>query len=117
MLVNMAAATDKRFKRADSGLAVGFTNLECGLFANSLSGASMNPARSFGPAVFAGGSALADVWIYFVGPFIGAVLAAGLYEVIRGNKYAKNALEEPPTEEELLKEVREQARAGARSTV
>src|SRR5436305_10083409 len=82
MLVNMASATDKRFKRADSGLAVGFVILVSGLMANSLSGGSMNLARSVGPALFAGESALADVWIYFVGPFLGALLVVGLFQVI-----------------------------------
>src|SRR5579859_870558 len=84
MLVNMAAATDKRFKRSDSGLTVGFVILVSGLMGNSLSGASMNPARSLAPALFAGGSPLASVWMYFVGPFIGALLAVGIYQAIRG---------------------------------
>jgi len=71
-----------------------------GLMANSISGGSMNPARSLGPALFAGGSALADVWIYVVGPFLGALLAVGVYQVIRGsNDHTKDVLEEPPDEE------------------
>lgn len=101
MLVNMASATDKRFKRADSGLAVGFVILVSGLMGNSLSGASMNPARSLGPALFAGGNAISDVWLYFVGPFLGAILAVGLYQVIRGSsEHTKDVLEEPPDEDE-----------------
>ena len=99
MLVNMAAATDKRFKRSDSGLTVGFVILVSGLMGNSLSGASMNPARSLGPALFAGGSPLASVWIYFVGPFIGAILAVGIYQAIRGGDgNVKEVLEELPDE-------------------
>src|SRR5436853_5822158 len=46
MLVNMASATDKRFKRADSGLAVGFVFLVSGLMANSIYGGCKNPALS-----------------------------------------------------------------------
>ncbi len=100
MLVNMASATDKRFKRSDSGLAVGFVILVSGLMGNSLSGASMNPARSLGPALFAGGSSLANVWLYFVGPFIGAMLAVVVYQAIRGGDgNAKDVLEEMPEEE------------------
>jgi glycerol uptake facilitator-like aquaporin len=115
MLVNMASATDKRFKRADSGLAVGFLILVSGLMANSLSGGSMNPARSLGPALFAGGSALSDVWIYFVGPFLGALLAVGVYQVIRGsNEHTKDVLEEPPDEE---KSTLERKQEGERSEV
>ena len=57
----------------------------------------MNPARSLAPALFAGGSVLATVWIYFVGPLIGAVLGAVAYELIRGSEEnAKDVLEEPP---------------------
>jgi glycerol uptake facilitator-like aquaporin len=101
MLVNMAAATDKRFKRSDSGLTVGFVILVAGLMGNSLSGASMNPARSLGPALFAGGSSLASVWIYFVGPFIGAILAVLVYEAIRGgDENVKDVLEELPDNDE-----------------
>ncbi len=101
MLVNMAAATDKRFKRSDSGLTVGFVILVSGLMGNSLSGASMNPARSLGPALFAGGSPLASVWIYFVGPFIGAILAVMVYQAIRGGDgNVKDVLEELPDDED-----------------
>ena len=60
----------------DAALAVGATIGLCGLFAATLSGASMNPARSFGPALVDGN--LGDVWPYFVGPLIGAVVAVGL---------------------------------------
>ena len=107
MLVNMAAATDKRFKRSDSGLTVGFVILVAGLMGNSLSGASMNPARSLGPALFAGGSQLAIVWIYFVGPFIGAFLAVLIYRAIRGGDgNVKDVLEQMPGRKELERPVR-----------
>src|SRR5205807_5554068 len=86
MLVSMATATDKRFNRSNGGLTVGFVIIVSGLFANSLSGGSMNPARSFAPAVFAGGAAFASVWMFFVGPAIGAALGAIIYEGIRGRE-------------------------------
>lgn len=44
----------------------------------ALTGASLNPARSFGPAIFAGGSALTHYWVYLVSPLIGAAIAAFL---------------------------------------
>ncbi len=100
MLVNMASATDKRFKRSDSGLAVGFVILVSGLMGNSLSGASMNPARSLGPALFAGDTSLANVWLFFVGPFVGAIVAVVVYQAIRGGDgNTKDVLEELPDEE------------------
>ena len=44
----------------------------------------MNPARSFGPALFAGGEALSRYWIYLVGPPVGAMIAVGCAVILRG---------------------------------
>ena len=46
----------------------------------------MNPARSIAPALYAGGSALEHLWIFIVGPFIGACCAAGIWKVIETKK-------------------------------
>ena len=52
----------------------------------------MNPARSLGPALLAGGAALGNYWIYVVGPIAGAVVAARLYETMRdGARHAHGA--------------------------
>jgi hypothetical protein len=52
----------------------------------------MNPARSLGPALFAGSSALSAYWIYAIGPLAGALIAALLYEAMRGGEeHAKGA--------------------------
>jgi MIP family channel proteins len=107
MLVSMASATDKRFKRSDSGLTVAFTILAAGLFGNSLSGASMNPARSLAPALFAGGDALNVLWLYLVAPPIGAILGALIYEFLRGDsENARAVLEEPPIKKWEVVEVK-----------
>lgn len=106
MMISMGTATDKRFVRADGGLAVGFVIIVCGLFANSLTGGSMNPARSLGPALFAGGEALSTIWLYFVGPFIGATLGALVYELIRGHEHhAKPVLEEFPVKKRKIQQL------------
>lgn len=98
MLVSMGTATDKRFKRSEGGLTVGFTIIVAGLFGNSLSGASMNPARSLAPAAFAGSAALPTLWLYLIGPLVGACLGALAYELCRGGEeHAKDALDELPT--------------------
>lgn len=93
MLICIAVATEKRFDHSIGQFARG-AGITCFcLFAAPLSGGSLNPARSLGPAIFVGGSLLADVWIYWLGPCVGAILAAWLYEMIREGK--ENALEAP----------------------
>ena len=83
MLVIMAVATDRRVSGTIPALAIGFTVVAGVLIGGPITGGSMNPARSFGPALFAGGAALANYWLYVVGPMIGTSLAAFLYENIR----------------------------------
>lgn len=60
-----------------AGLAIGLTLVLCILMGGPLTRASLNPARTLGPAIASGN--YADIWLYFVGPAIGAVLAALLY--------------------------------------
>lgn len=92
MLVIMAVATDRRVPGAIPGLAIGLTVALCALFGGPATGASMNPARSLGPALFAGGPALAQLPIYVLGPIIGALIAAFCYEALRdGETHAQPA--------------------------
>jgi MIP family channel proteins len=93
MLVFMSTATDRRVNRGIVGLAVGLTVTFAGFFAGPLTGGSLNPARSTAPALFAGGRALAEVWIYWLGPLIGAASGAIIFELMRGGK--QYALETP----------------------
>ena len=86
MLVIIAVATDKRANGAVPGLAIGLTVVFDVLIGGAVTGGSMNPARSLGPALFAGGAALTHYWVYVVGPVLGAVAAAWLYEAIRGGE-------------------------------
>lgn len=80
MLVIMAVATDSRVPRGVAGLAIGAAvGIDC-LAAGKCCGASMNPARSLGPAVFAGGPALGTLWLYVCAPILGAVAAALVYQ-------------------------------------
>ncbi len=64
-----------------AGLAIGLTLVACILMGGPLTRASLNPARTLGPAIAAGAehAQWGNIWLYFVGPFIGAVLAALLY--------------------------------------
>ncbi|MBI4175593.1 MAG: aquaporin [Candidatus Aenigmarchaeota archaeon] len=64
-----------------AGLVIGLYLGAAQLFAIPFSGASLNPARSFGPAVLAGGQAWSQLWIYFAGPIIGAIIGLLAYRV------------------------------------
>lgn len=92
MLVIIAVATDSRVNGAVPGLAIGLTVVFDVLIGGPITGGSMNPARSLGPALFAGGAALSHYWIYVVGPGLGAIVAVLAYEAIRGGEiHAKGA--------------------------
>ncbi len=92
MLVIMAVATDKRVSGPVPAIAIGLTVAMAILLGGPISGASMNPVRSFAPAVFAGGAAWAALPIYLIGPIVGAVLAAFIYEALRdGETHAQSA--------------------------
>ena len=82
MFVIMAVATDTRAVGAAAALAIGGTVGLDALFAGPVTGASMNPARSLGPALAAG--EWQDFWIYLAGPAVGASLGAVAYQAVRG---------------------------------
>ena len=86
MFVIMAVATDARAIGAAAAIAIGGTVALDSLFGGGVTGASMNPARSFGPALVAG--EWHDFWVYIVGPLLGAVAAAFAYQVVRGGEVA-----------------------------
>jgi len=81
--VILGTAHNQRLVGHNAAFAVAGTIALAGLFAGPVSGASMNPARSFGPALL--GEALGSYWIYLVGPVIGALLAAGMAWLLRGS--------------------------------
>lgn len=59
-----------------AGLVIGLTLVLIHLLGIPLTGTSVNPARSFSPAIFAGGEALSQLWIFIVAPIVGGILAA-----------------------------------------
>ncbi len=65
-----------------AGLAIGLALVLVHLVCIRYTGTSVNPARSFGPALFQGGSAMVNLWIFIVGPFIGGALASVVWRVI-----------------------------------
>lgn len=92
MFVIMSVATDKRVNAAIPAIAIGLVVVVGVLIGGPVTGGSMNPARSFGPALVTGGAALANYWLYVVGPMIGASIAALLFEAVRLEpEHAKSA--------------------------
>ncbi|MHB8605576.1 MAG: MIP/aquaporin family protein [Thermoplasmatota archaeon] len=79
--VIVAVATDERAPRGAAGLAIGLAVTAAIFFAGPLTGASLNPARSLGPALVAGD--FRDLPLYLVAPVAGAIAAMRLYEVLR----------------------------------
>ena len=65
-----------------AGLAIGLTLVLVHLVCIRYTGTSVNPARSIAPAVFEGGKALTQLWIFIVAPFVGAALAAGVWKAL-----------------------------------
>lgn len=83
--VIIGTATQHRVVGPNAAIAVGATIAACSLIGKSVSGASMNPARSFGPAVVSGD--LGHLWIYLAGPATGAVIAVLVALVIHPRKH------------------------------
>ncbi len=71
--------TSKVENTAVTGLVIGLTLTLVHILGIALTGTSVNPARSLMPAIFAGGDALSQVWIFIVGPLVGGALAAVVY--------------------------------------
>ncbi|WP_436418123.1 MIP family channel protein [Petrimonas sulfuriphila] len=65
-----------------AGLAIGLALVLVHIVCIPITGTSVNPARSIGPAIFQGGAALAQLWVFIVAPFLGAVIAAFVWKGI-----------------------------------
>jgi MIP family channel proteins len=86
MLVIMSVATDTRAVGEAAAIAIGGTVGLDAMFGGPISGASMNPARSTGPALVAGD--LHALWLYILAPLVGAAIAAVTYQFLRGKPVA-----------------------------
>jgi MIP family channel proteins len=94
MFVIMAVATDRRVADGFAAIAVGLTVGFCAMVGGPLTGASMNPARSLGPAV-AGGSWHGH-WLYWIAPITAMMAAARVYDVLRHVEPPRGAAEAAP---------------------
>lgn len=84
MFVVISVATDTRAVGEFAAVAIGGTVATLALFAGPVSGASLNPARSIGPALLSG--RLDNLWIYIVGPMVGFVLGALAYQLLKDRR-------------------------------
>lgn len=77
-------ATDERAPKGYAGLAIGLGLTIIHLISIPVTNTSVNPARSTGPALFAGGWALSQLWLFWIAPLIGGVLAGFIYPFVAG---------------------------------
>lgn len=82
----MLFVTSKKENGAVAGIVIGLTLTLVHLLGLGFTGTSVNPARSFGPALLQGGAALGDLWIFILAPSVGAVLAALTYKYFTSKK-------------------------------
>ena len=82
VLVVLGTTDAKKGAGNFAGLAIGLSLILIHLVGIHYTGTSVNPARSIGPALFQGGIALTDLWVFIVGPFIGAALSACVWKAI-----------------------------------
>ena len=85
VLVILGVTSKKKYEKC-AGLVIGFTLTLVHIFGIHFTGTSVNPARSFGPAIFAGGDALSCLWVFIVAPLVGGALAAGIYTLVIKSK-------------------------------
>jgi len=82
-LLTILGVTADSSKSTNAGIVIGLTLTFVHIVGIPLTGTSVNPARSIGPALFAGGQALKDLWVFILAPFAGAVLAAFVYRLFK----------------------------------
>lgn len=79
-------ATSKGANNKFAGIAIGLTLVLVHIVCIPITGTSVNPARSIGPAIFQGGEALSQLWLFIIAPFLGAAISAIVWKVIDTEK-------------------------------
>ena len=86
VLVVLGATDSKKGAGNLAGLAIGLTLVLVHIVCIPITGTSVNPARSIGPALFEGGRALSQLWLFIVAPFVGAAVSALVWNAIGGDE-------------------------------
>ena len=85
VLVVLGATDEKKGAGNFAGLAIGLTLVLVHIVCIPITGTSVNPARSIAPALFAGGEALSQLWLFIIAPFFGAALSAMVWKGLMGD--------------------------------
>ncbi|HJC94341.1 MAG TPA: MIP family channel protein [Candidatus Phocaeicola excrementigallinarum] len=83
VLVVLAATDQKKGAGNLAGLAIGLTLILIHIVCIPITGTSVNPARSIGPALIEGGQAMEQLWLFIVAPFLGGAISAGVWKFLR----------------------------------
>lgn len=86
VLVVLGSTDEKKGAGNFAGLAIGLTLVLVHIVCIPITGTSVNPARSIGPALFEGGTALSQLWLFIVAPFVGAALSAWVWKIFAEKK-------------------------------
>ena len=92
-LIVIMGSTDNRAPKGIAPMAIGLTLTLIHLVSIPVTNTSVNPARSTGPALFVGGDALGQLWLFWVAPIIGGILGALIYQVMAGESPAEEGPE------------------------
>ena len=111
LILTVLGATDITAPVGFAGMPIGLVLVLIHLVGIPVTNTSVNPARSIGPAVFVGGWALSQLWLFVIAPLIGAVLAAAVYMAIRQPEVVITPRE---AEQALESQQRERERRGQR---
>jgi aquaporin Z len=86
VLVVLGATDSKKGAGNLAGLAIGLTLVLVHIVCIPITGTSVNPARSIAPALFEGGEALSQLWLFIIAPFVGAALSAAVWNYLGDKK-------------------------------
>jgi aquaporin Z len=89
LVITVLGSTDERAPGGFAGLPIGFMLAVTNFASIPVTNASINPARSIGPAVFVGGWAIGQLWLFIVAPLVGGILGAGIYAALRSAQTGK----------------------------
>lgn len=102
-ILTILGVTSNEKTSSHAGIVIGLTLCFVHIIGIALTGTSVNPARSFGPAIIYGGEALGQLWLFIVAPMLGAAIAAVLWRFFLGAKLAEKKPDKAPVQNKKKK--------------